>query len=270
MHNLLGLGPLTAAKENLRLARKSLTDDVKAVSDARKDLQADLAEVVDPRAERAATMLASTRPDLAAVAELFSGVAADLSGGAALIALSALEAPAAEQVRATTERLRRAADRAGELATAETRSADRVSGLLRSALEHHDGHGTAPCPVCLTGSLDDAWRAEALRRATELEETATALREASHELTAALAAGRVLTAHRPQVLTGQVPIAVDALVQAWSDWQEAGRTAGAAELAHALDTAVGPLAAAVEDARARARTELAHRRWTGSPEASSG
>ena len=265
MHNLLGLGPLTAVKESLRLARKKLTDDVKAVSDARKALQADLADVADPRAERAATLLARTKPDLAAVAELVAGAGADLSGGAALNALSALEAPVAEQVSATTARLRRAADRAGELTTAETRSADRVSALLRAALEHHDGHGTAPCPVCRTGTLDDAWRADALRRAAELEGTATALREASQELTTSVAAGRALTAHRPQILAGPVPIAVDVLVQAWSDWQEAGRTAGAAELAHALDTAVGPLAAAVEDARARAHTELTHRDQVWAP-----
>jgi hypothetical protein len=31
MHNLLGLGPLTDSKNNLRLARKRLTDDAKAV-----------------------------------------------------------------------------------------------------------------------------------------------------------------------------------------------------------------------------------------------
>ena len=259
MHNLLGLGPLTAAKESLRLARKKLTDDVKAVSDARKVLRVELANVGDPRAARAATLLASTRPDLTVVAELVAGVDADLSGGAALTALSLLEAPLAEQVSATTTRLRQAADRAGELTTAETRSADRIAGLLRAALEHHDGHGTAPCPVCRTGTLDDTWRADALRRAAELEETATALREASQELTAAVAAGRALTAHRPPVIAGSVPIDIGALARAWSDWQEAGRAVGAAQLAHALDTALGPLAAAVEDVHARARAELAQR-----------
>lgn len=259
MHNLLGLGPLTDTKEHLRLARKRLTDEAKAVSDARKQLRADLAHVDDPRAARATALLASTRPDLPAVAELVAGTFADPAGGAALIALTALEAPDAEKVHAATARLRQVADRAGELATTETRSADRIAGLLRLALDHHDGHGTSPCPVCGSGTLDDAWRADAVRRAAELEETATALRKTSQELAAAVTAARNLTAHRPQVLAGPVPIAVDALVQAWSGWQEAGRTAGAAELAHALDAALGPLAAAIEEARARARADLAHR-----------
>lgn len=259
MHNLLGLGPLTGAKDNLRLARKRLTDDVKAVSDARKQLRADLTNVDDPRAARAVALLASTRPDLPAVAELVTGAFADPTGGAALTALAALEAPDAEQVHAATARLRRAADRAGELATAETRSADRIAGLLRGALDHQTGHGTSPCPVCRTGTLDDAWRLEAVRRAAELEETAAALRDAGRELTGAVSAGRALTSHRPPVLGGSVPIDIGALAVAWSGWQEAGRVVGPAELAHALDTAFGPLAAAVDDARARAHAELAHR-----------
>ncbi len=189
MHNLLGLGPLTEAKESLRLARKTLTDDAKAVSDARKVLKTDLAQINDPRAARAAALLASTKPDLLAIAELVAGDFADPAGGAALTALAALEAPDAEIVRAATARLRRATDRAGELATAETRSADRVAGLLRVALDHHYGHGTSPCPVCRTGSLDDEWRLDAVRRVAELEETAAALRDASRELTAAVSAG---------------------------------------------------------------------------------
>jgi energy-coupling factor transporter ATP-binding protein EcfA2 len=259
MHNLLGLGPLTAAKDRLRLARKKLTDAAKAVSDARKELRADLAHVDDPRAVQATALLASARPDLPAVAKLVAGASDDPSGGAALIALAALEAPDAAKVHASTARLRRAADRAGELATAETRSADRIAKLLRLVLDDHDGLDTSPCPVCGTGTLDDGWRAGAVRRATEMEEAAAALRDASAELTAAVAAGRALTAHRPPVLGGSVPIDIEALARAWSDWQDAGRAAGAAELAHALDTALGPLAAAVEDIRARARAELAHR-----------
>jgi recombinational DNA repair ATPase RecF len=259
MHNLLGLGRLTVAKDGLRLARKKLTDDAKAVSDTRKELRADLAHVDDPRAARAAALLASTRPDLPAVAELVAGAPNDPSGGAALIALTALEAPDTETVHATTARLRRAADQADELATAETRSSDRVAGLLRVVLAHHDEHGASPCPVCRTGTLDDVWRAEAVRRAAELEETVAALRGASDELTAAVAAARALTAHCPPVLSGPVPIDVEALARAWSDWQDAGRAVGAAELAHALDTTLGPLAATVEDAHTRASVELAHR-----------
>ncbi len=296
MHNLLGLSPLTAAKDSLRLARKKLTDDAKAVSDARKELRADLAHVDDQRAVRTAALLASTRPDLTAVAELVTGASDDPSGGAALTALTAVEAPDAERVHAATERLRRAADRAGELATAESRSADRVAELLRSALDHHDEHGAAPCPVCLTGTLDDSWRADAVRRTAELEETAAALRAASTELATAVAAARALTVHRPPVLGGSVPIDIEALAQAWLDWQEAGRAMRAAELAHALDTALEPLAVAVVDAQTRAHAEIAHRdevwaplarrlapgttppprrprrsqRWTGSPEPSSG
>lgn len=259
MHNLLGLGPLTDLKDRLRRARKALTDQAKALSDSRKQLRADLADVDDPRAARAAALLTATRPDLSAVAELVAGARDDPSGGAALVALTALEAPDADQVHRTTARLRGAADRAGELSTAENRAADLVAGLLRGALDHHDGHGTTPCPVCRTGTLDDAWRTDTVDRAAELERTVAALRAAGAELTAAVAAGKALTAHRPAVLTGPVPIDIQAITQAWSNWQDAGRTAGAAELAHALDAALTPLTTAVADATARAHRALAHR-----------
>lgn len=210
-------------------------------------------------------MLKSTSPDLSAITELVAGAADDSSEAVALLSLSTLDAPPRDSVDEAAERLRRAADRLGALATTETRSADRVAGLLRAVLQHDDGHGSAPCPVCLTGTLNDDWRTEATRRAAQLEDAAAALRAAGGELSAARAAARELTRHRPPVLDSPAPVGIEPLRQAWFAWQDAGRTDEPAALAHALHTAHGPLAAAVEDARNRASAHLAHRDQVWAP-----
>ena len=259
MHNLLGLGPLTDTKDNLRVARKRLTDDAKAVSDARKQLRVDLAQVDDPRAARAAALLASTRPDLPAVAELVAGAFADPAGGAALTALTAVEAPDAEKVHAATARLRRAADRAGELAdrrdplggpdrrvaARRPRPPRRARHLAVSGLSHRHPRRrvAAGCRPPGRGAGGDRGRPPGREPGAHRRR----LRRTGADLVPTT------------LLGGSVPIDIGALALAWSGWQEAGRAVGPAELAHALDTTLGPLAAAVEDARTRAHAELAHR-----------
>jgi energy-coupling factor transporter ATP-binding protein EcfA2 len=142
LHRLLGLGLLAAAQERLRIARKRLADDAKAVGAARRALRTELSVIGDARGARAVAILAPATPDLATLADLIAG--AEDSGGetAILKAIAELEVPDTETVTAAARRVRAAADRVGELADDEISSADRVAAILRTAL--HTNRNTAP------------------------------------------------------------------------------------------------------------------------------
>ncbi|MDT7617871.1 MAG: hypothetical protein QOF00_5318, partial [Pseudonocardiales bacterium] len=259
LHSLLGLGPLGEAQERIRLLRKHLSDDARAVGATRRALRTELAEIDDPRVAQAAVLLKPTAPDLPSLAALVAGVDEESGEPAVLATLIALRAPDAEILSAATSRIRTAADRVNALAGDEVRSADRVAALLREALRHHDGRETVPCPVCLRGTLDAGWRAEAGERAAALEQAASELRQANAELAAAVAAARALADPVPEALTGPAPVAVEQVRECWTSWAQAGRTAGPVELAHALDRAHDPLVEAVADVGKRAQEELTQR-----------
>lgn len=259
LHSLLGLGPLGEAQERLRVTRKRLADDARTVGAARRDLRAELAGVDDDRVVRAAALLKSTAPDLAALADLVAGTDDGDRDTSTLAAVASLHVPDAAMVSAATARVRAAADHVHALSSDEVRSADEVAALLRGALHHHDGRAVITCPVCEQGTLDEEWRDAAVRRAEALEAAVTELRKATTELDAAVAAARGLVGPLPAVLREAPPLDVAAVVAAWSVWIEAGRAAGAAELAHALDQAHAPLVEAVDEARARAQQEVTQR-----------
>lgn len=259
LHSLLGLGPLGAAQERLRLRRKDLYDDARAVGVTRRAMRTELAEIDDPRVAQAAALLKPTSPDLPALAALVAGIDDEDAEPAALAAVIALRVPDAATVADATARIRFAADAVSGLAGDEVRSADQVASLLRDALHHHEGRDTISCPVCRHGSLDAAWRAEADERATTLERAATELRRANAELTAAVDAARGLAAPIPGVLSAPAPVDVQDVRARWSQWLDAARSAGAAELAHNVDRAHGPLAEAVADVVKRAGEQLTRR-----------
>ena len=259
LHNLLGLGPLGEAQDRLRGTRKRLADDARAVGVTRRAMRAELAEIDDDRVARAAALLKPTAPDLAALAELVAGIDDEDGEAPALATVASLHLPDAATVSAATGRVRAAADHVQALARTEVRSADEVAALLRGALHHHDGQAAITCPVCEQGTLDEAWREAAGRRAEALELAATELRLATSELDAATTAARELVDPLPAVLRSSMPLDVETVVEAWSAWVGASRTAGAAELAHALDRAHTPLVDAAADLRRRAQVELTQR-----------
>ncbi len=259
LHNLLGLGPLGEAQERLRVTRKRLADDARGVGATRRALRTELAEVDDDRVVRAVALLKPTAPDLTALAELVADIDDEEGESAALAAVIALQVPDAATVSAATALVRAAADRVQELARDEVRSADQVAVLLRGALHHHNGRNAIVCPVCEQGTLDQAWREAAGRRADALELAATELRRATSELDAAVVAARALVRPLPAAIWGPTPVDVEAVVGAWSAWADAGCTPGAAGLAHALDCAHAPLVEAADDVRKRAQEELTQR-----------
>ncbi len=104
---------------------------------------------------------------------------------------AALTAPDRDQVEQACAALRSAASAQDDAErTADALSADRVQ-FLETSLEFHDRHGTQPCPVCATGTLDDDWVALARTALAAEQEAGRALRvarsaahRARHALTA--------------------------------------------------------------------------------------
>jgi hypothetical protein len=76
-------------------------------------------------------------------------------------ASAASTAPRVADVEHACAALRSAAVAQAEAeCTADALSADRIQ-FLETSLEFHDRHGTQPCPVCATGTLDDEWVVQA-------------------------------------------------------------------------------------------------------------
>ncbi|MEJ8277440.1 AAA family ATPase [Pseudonocardia spirodelae] len=70
VHDLLGLGALTATQTRLKAARKPLADRARDASAERKAIRTDLASADDPRIVEALALLKPTSPDLGRLAGL--------------------------------------------------------------------------------------------------------------------------------------------------------------------------------------------------------
>lgn len=258
IHDLLGLGALTAAQARLKAARKPLADRAREANAERRALRAELAGSDDPRIADAVALLTPTSPDLPRLAALISDAGAPDESTAGLRAVLGLHLPPADDVRAATARLRERADAHAAVATTEHTRADLVARLLREAIHVHSEYGTTPCPICAQGSLDERWRATAATRADELERSATAVRRAGAELEQAVAAARALVRGVPAALTGPAR-------ERWSEWVSAGATQGPAALAQALDAAHPAVVDALTTAQDEAARELERRDETWAP-----
>jgi hypothetical protein len=91
---------------------------------------------------------------------------------------AASTAPDCDEVEQACAALRSAAAAQDDAErTADALSGDRVQ-FLETSLEFHDRHGTQPCPVCATGTLDDEWVARARAALAAEQDAARALRVA--------------------------------------------------------------------------------------------
>lgn len=258
VRNLLGLGPLTAAQEHVRRAKKQRADAATAVGRDRRALRDELLTVEDPRAARAAQLLKATAPDLVAVAELAIGNDNDAAELVALQAVAEVELPGHEAIAGAAHTVRAASDALTQLTTAETSTAEQAADLLRIALHHHELTGDGVCPVCTVGRLDDDWRTSATARAAEIAEASQALRASRSALSDAIAAIRRLITPVPAAFSA-APLDTADAQSAWDTWAAAATEQAPAELAHAVTAAHGPLAAALAELQGRARAEIERR-----------
>ncbi|SFF52574.1 AAA domain-containing protein [Actinacidiphila alni] len=254
---ILGLGPLSAARQHLAEREKTLAQPGKRAKAALEELRTVLAATDDDRARAAAAALAAP-VDPERVREVLAGTrAADSAELARLRRLADLDGPDPVAVTAAAERLRIAATAADDAHLSDAGDARARADLLDRALLHHQRHRTdASCPVCGEARLDEAWAARAAEQIEILREEAAAAEVAASRLRSAR--GGLLA------LIGGPPVYLpDAMRPMWETWTACREISGADVLAASAEKAAQELAEACRQVRAQAEQELAAQdeRW---------
>ena len=256
---MLGMETLQAPIENLRQARLSAERE-------RNDAAEHVSQVTDllrgsPDEQASTAMEAlSGAWDLDKIEALVTGTdpAGDEREGL-LAALEQLPSTDLDRIAVAASGLREAAECQEALRGSDAERAERLAGLLQAAVEMHEQHGDADCPVC---GRDNGLHSE---RVAELRGEIERLRSEAGEV---LAAGRAaLQAQRaareaigtvPQVLVAAADtdtgIDVSALVAAWQAWTDAPDAP--LDLAAHLES----VGLRVEEATEAVRSEAAQRR----------
>ena len=223
---MLGMETLQASIENLGQARLSAererTDAEKHVSQVTGLLRGS----PDERASTAMEALSGAW-DLDKIEALVTGTDPAVAEREGLLAaLEQLPSTDLDRIAAAASGLREAAERQKALRGSDAERAERLAGLLQAAVEMHEQHGDADCPVC---GRDNGLHSE---RVTELRREIERLRSEAGE---ALAAGRAAlrAQHTAREAIGTVPpvlgtaadadagIDVSVLVAAWQAWIDA-------------------------------------------------
>ncbi|WP_245865647.1 AAA family ATPase [Rhodococcoides kyotonense] len=157
---LLGLDEIADAEKRLASAAKTAKVPRQRASDELKQLKRICSESTEDRASAAATLIKKRLVDVDAVRSLATG--SDTTQSPALVGLrglATLPIPLQEQVDLVAGTLRTAVSNTVELADDALAVAERRAVVLSAALDLHSKTGTIECPVCATGTLDDAWAA---------------------------------------------------------------------------------------------------------------
>ena len=223
---MLGMEALQSPIENLRQARLSAERQ-------RTDAEEHVSQVTDllrgsPDERAGAAMGAlSGAWDLDKIEALVTGADTAVAQREGLLAaLEQLPAPDLDRIADAANDLRSAAERQEALRGSDTERAERLAGLLQAAVEMHEQHGDADCPVC---GRDNGLHSE---RVADLRGEVERLRsEAGEVLDAGRAALRAQRTAReaigavPQVLgtaaDTDIGVDVSALVAAWQAWTNA-------------------------------------------------
>lgn len=255
---MLGMEALQAPIENLRQARLTAErqrtdaeDDVSQVMDL-------LRGSADERASAAMEALSGAW-DLDKVEALITGADPAVAQREGLLAaLEQLPLPDLERIAVAANDLRDAAERQEALRGSDAERSEQIAGLLEAAVEMHEQHGDADCPVC---GRDNGLHSERVAHLKgEIERLRSEAGEVLDARSAALGAqtmAREAIGTAPQVLTTAVDtdIGVDLslLAAAWQAWTEAPEDP--LDLAVHLESVCLQVEEATEAARAEAATQ---------------
>ncbi|QCB52005.1 recombinase RecF [Rhodococcus sp. PAMC28707] len=179
---LLGLDEIADAEKRLASALKDAKVPRGQAKEALAQLKHIVGESTDDRAQSAATLLKKRAPDVDAVQALATGSAPTQSSAlSGLRAIVGLAIPLKEQVDTVVVALREAIAGTVDLASDALAIVERRNALLMSALELHADTGTTDCPVCETGTLDDAWAEHARTRMSDEEDKLTLFKKARRD-----------------------------------------------------------------------------------------
>ncbi|MFZ2239935.1 MAG: AAA family ATPase [Gordonia amarae] len=159
---LLGLDEIADADNRLKDAEKRLGVGRQEANKARTELGRLLDGCDDPRAAQVKRLIARKPYDLDAVVATTLGTGTDQAATIArLRRIAALELPDESTAGDVASELRASIDAHAGTADTTIEAMTARATLLREALHLHESTGEITCPVCETGTLDDAWHAAA-------------------------------------------------------------------------------------------------------------
>lgn len=179
---LLGLDEIADAEKRLAAALKDAKVPRLQAKDELTQLKRIVGESADDRAQSAATLLKKRTPDIDAVQALATGSAPTQSSAlSGLRAIVGLVIPLQEQIDTVVAALRETMAGTVDLASDALAIVERRNALLTSALELHADTGTTDCPVCETGTLDDAWAEYSRTRMSDEDDKLTHFKKARRD-----------------------------------------------------------------------------------------
>ncbi|WP_032375347.1 AAA family ATPase [Rhodococcoides fascians] len=186
---LLGLDEIADAEKRLATILKDKKGTRQRAADSLRQLKVTVSDSGDERAKSAAALLRKRVADLDAVLALATGVDAATSpalNGLRLIA--SLTAPTLQRVDEVVENLRAAVANTADSAAEALSVVEQRNDLLDAALRLHTETGTINCPVCETGTLDDAWAEHSRAQLVEQNDKLAAYKQQRRALDVALRA----------------------------------------------------------------------------------
>lgn len=190
---LLGLDEIADAEKRLTAALKTAKVPRQQAKDALIQLKRIVGESADDRAVQAGALLKKRQPDVVTVQSLATGASAAQSPAlSGLRTIGSLAVPLQEQIDTVVAALRNAVASTVDLANDAFDIAERRTALVGSALELHAHTGTTECPVCETGTLDDAWAEQARARIADEDEKLQQYKDSRRQLNEARRAARAL------------------------------------------------------------------------------
>ena len=237
---MLGLESLRAPIEDLRQARLAAEKRIGAAHEA-VDAALDVLSGYSDGSPAEAAAAISGSWDLSRIEALIAGTApASAEREQLLTGLEHIAAPDLDRVAIAASDLRVAAEGFEALRGSDADRARKLAELLESAVDLHDRHGDAGCPVC--GREDGLHSDRVAELRNEIERLRSEARAVDDALTAARnarAAANAAMGTLPEVLgtasTVDVGVDVSELQAAWDEWFDAPETD--TEFAAHLDSA---------------------------------
>lgn len=254
---MLGMEALQAPIENLRQARLSAERQRTEAEERVSQVTDLLRESPDERASTALEALSGDW-DLDKVEALVTGadpVSAQREG--LLAALEQLPSPDLDRVAVAASDLREAAGRQEALRGSDAERAERLAGLLEAAVDLHEQHGDADCPICGRDNGLHSERVADLRQEIErLRSEAGEVLDAGRAMLGAQRSAREAIGTMPPVLGAaaatDIGVDVSAPVAAWQAWIDAPDTP--IDLAAHLESVCLQVQEATDTVRAAAAT----------------
>ena len=223
---MLGMEALRAPIENLRQARLSAERQRVDAKERVSQVTDLLRGSPDDRASAAMEALCGVW-DLDKIEALITGTDPAFAQQEGLLAaLEQLPSPDLDRMAATASCLTEAAERQEALRGSDAERAERLAGLLEAAVELHEQHGDADCPVCGRNNGLHSERVADLRGEIErLRSEAGEVLDSERAVLRAQHMAREAIGTVPQVLgtaaDTDIGVDVSALVAAWQAWIDA-------------------------------------------------